>query len=61
VPRHRLVEHLDRRRNRPLTLVTAPAGCGKTTLVSSWRSSMTAPDLSINIASALLRGRAIPR
>jgi len=36
VPRARLVERLEARRDRPLTLVSAPAGYGKTTLVSSW-------------------------
>jgi LuxR family maltose regulon positive regulatory protein len=36
VPRPRLLERLDYRRDRPLTLVVAPAGYGKTTLVASW-------------------------
>ena len=36
VPRPRLLERLDQRRQRPLTLVSAGAGYGKTTLVSSW-------------------------
>ena len=42
VPRPRLLERLEgRRRERPLTLVCALAGYGKTTLVSSW---LEAPD-----------------
>ena len=36
VPRSRLVAQLERARGCPLTLVSAPAGFGKTTLVSSW-------------------------
>ena len=32
VPRPRLLERLDQHRERPLTLVVAPAGFGKTTL-----------------------------
>ncbi|MGB5487897.1 MAG: hypothetical protein WBN06_10950 [Lysobacterales bacterium] len=36
VPRGGLIELLDRERNRPLTLVSAPAGYGKSVLVASW-------------------------
>jgi LuxR family maltose regulon positive regulatory protein len=36
VARPRLLEYLHSRRQRPLTLVSAGAGYGKTTLVSSW-------------------------
>ena len=36
VPRPRLLERLDRCHSRPLTLIAAPAGYGKTTLASSW-------------------------
>jgi hypothetical protein len=36
VARPRLLEYLNTRRQRPLTAVVAPAGYGKTTLVSSW-------------------------
>lgn len=42
VPRPRLVEMLERGRSLPLTLVCAPAGFGKTTLVSAWIRDMTA-------------------
>ena len=40
VPRPRLVERLKTGLQGPLTLVSAPAGYGKTTLVSEWRSSI---------------------
>ncbi|MCA9954993.1 MAG: hypothetical protein KC434_09755, partial [Anaerolineales bacterium] len=36
VPRHRLIERLNAGFPRKLTLVSAPAGFGKTTLISSW-------------------------
>src|ERR671939_1623445 len=36
VPRHRLVEQLNAGLHRKLTLISAPAGFGKTTLVGAW-------------------------
>ena len=36
VPRRRLLQRLEEQRERPLTLVCAPAGYGKTTLISTW-------------------------
>jgi LuxR family maltose regulon positive regulatory protein len=36
VPRPRLIERLDRGLHRKLTLISAPAGFGKTTLVGEW-------------------------
>ena len=36
VPRARLIEQLEAGRHRPFTLVSAPAGFGKSTLVSHW-------------------------
>ncbi len=36
VPRPRLLDRLDAGRETPLTLVAAPAGAGKTTLVAAW-------------------------
>jgi LuxR family maltose regulon positive regulatory protein len=43
VPRPQLLEQLDGWQQRPLTLVSAPAGYGKTTLVSSWLESLDYP------------------
>src|SRR5579859_2001922 len=36
VPRPHLIARLNAGRHRPLTLLAAPAGFGKTTLVSAW-------------------------
>ena len=36
VPRTQLLERLEYHRQRPLTVVSAPAGYGKNTLVSHW-------------------------
>jgi LuxR family maltose regulon positive regulatory protein len=38
VPRPRLIERLNAGLHRRLTLVSAPAGFGKTTLLSEWAS-----------------------
>jgi LuxR family maltose regulon positive regulatory protein len=38
VPRPELIERLERAAERPLTLLSAPAGWGKTTLVGEWLS-----------------------
>ncbi|RKY23192.1 MAG: hypothetical protein DRP83_09620, partial [Planctomycetota bacterium] len=46
VPRPRLIERLNAGLHRKLTLVSAPAGFGKTTLLSEWihcRGAVTAP------------------
>jgi LuxR family maltose regulon positive regulatory protein len=43
VPRPRLTDWLDKRRERPLTLVSAPAGYGKSTLISCWLESVDCP------------------
>ena len=62
VPRPHLIERLDAGLEGKLTLVSAPAGYGKTTLVSSWVNSIQTPsawfavdegdnDLSIFLAS----------
>lgn len=39
VPRSRLTQQLDKGMTRKLTLISAPAGFGKTTLLSEWHSS----------------------
>lgn len=39
VSRPRLFDHLDVALSTPLTLVSAPAGCGKTTLLADWLSA----------------------
>jgi ATP-dependent transcriptional regulator len=43
VPRSHVYTLLNTSRERPLTLVTAPAGFGKTTLVSEWLRQQTCP------------------
>jgi len=43
VPRPHLTEWLDQRRKRPLVLVSAPAGYGKSTLISSWLQGSEIP------------------
>jgi LuxR family maltose regulon positive regulatory protein len=41
--RQHLLDWLDKRRQRPLTLISAPAGYGKSTLVSCWLESCECP------------------
>jgi LuxR family maltose regulon positive regulatory protein len=43
VPRVALLQQLERNRQRPLTLVSAPAGYGKSILVSSWLETSDCP------------------
>ena len=42
VPRDRLLERLRARPEIKLTLIAAPAGCGKTTLLGTWCESQAA-------------------
>ena len=49
VHRSQLLERLDQRRQRPLTLVTAPAGYGKSTLVSCWIKSCDLPSAWLSL------------
>ena len=43
VGRPQLIQRLERQRRRPLSLVSAPAGYGKSTLVSSWLEKLDSP------------------
>ena len=43
VRRPRLTTWLEQRRSRPLTLVSAPAGYGKSTLISCWLEAVDCP------------------
>src|SRR5664279_1102569 len=47
VPRARLSERLDRGVESKLTLVSAPAGFGKSTLLAAWLASRPADDRSV--------------
>ena len=49
VHRPHLLERLDQRRNRPLTLVSAPAGYGKSFLISCWLESYDTPSAWISL------------
>lgn len=73
VPRSRLYERLTAARSRPLTVVTAPAGFGKTTLVAGWlrdlpvRSAWVTLDADDDVPGrvlehvlAALRGAGVP-
>ena len=49
VDRPRLIDELNRGLDRPLTLVTAPAGYGKTILVSSWLNNCERPSAWLSL------------
>ena len=49
VHRPRLLEYLDQRRNRPLTLVSAPAGYGKSVLISRWMETCDIPNAWLSL------------
>ncbi|MCP3962049.1 MAG: hypothetical protein GY719_29760 [bacterium] len=49
VPRDRLVARLEEGSARPLTLVSAPAGYGKSTLVSHWLATSETPSAWISL------------
>lgn len=57
VPRADLLARLDAGRTRPLTLVSAPAGYGKSVLISSWlaHSDWTSAWLSLDTGDGALR------
>lgn len=48
-PRTRLVERLDHNRHRPLTLISAPAGYGKTILASMWLEACGCPGAWVSL------------
>ncbi len=56
VSRPRLLERLNEGLHRKLTLISAPAGFGKTTLVSEWISFIERPVAWLS----LTRGRTTP-
>jgi LuxR family maltose regulon positive regulatory protein len=43
LPRSQLVQQLENRRQRKLTLISAPAGYGKSTLVNQWLETYPTP------------------
>lgn len=43
LPRHRLMARLNKAAEHKLTLISAPAGFGKTTLLSAWAAQLTLP------------------
>ena len=47
VPRPRLIQRLSASLERPLTLICAPAGFGKTTLITDWHEQPDRPDLPL--------------
>jgi LuxR family maltose regulon positive regulatory protein len=51
VVRDRLLKRLDEGRTLPLTLISAPAGCGKSTLVASWLERNDWPGVWLSVDS----------
>lgn len=49
VPRPQLLAHLECHRQRPLTLISAPAGYGKTSLISSWLENSEWPSAWLSL------------
>ena len=52
VAREHLVDRLNKRLNRPLSLICAPAGYGKSTLVSSWLENCDFPSVWLSLDEA---------
>jgi LuxR family maltose regulon positive regulatory protein len=52
VPRPRLIERLQKAMQHPLTLIAAPAGFGKTTLLSTWLEHAPLPAAWVSLDSA---------
>ena len=57
VPRTALLNQLDHYRQRPLTVVSAPAGYGKSTLVSSWLEVSECPGAWVSLDRADPNGK----
>ncbi len=53
VSRPRLIERLDQGTERKLTLVSAPAGFGKTTLLAEWLASTPASEAESRAAGCV--------
>lgn len=51
VVRDRLLKRLDGGRTLPLTLISAPAGCGKSTLVAGWLERIDWPGVWLSVDS----------
>ena len=49
IHRLNLLERLNRHRHRPLTLVSAPAGYGKSTLISCWLENCDRPSAWLSL------------
>ena len=49
MPRDRLIKLLDQGRKRPLTLISAPAGYGKSTLASRWTATCDCPCVWVSL------------
>ena len=49
IQRPHLLERLEKNRQGPLTLVSAPVGCGKSTLVSNWLDSCDSPSAWLSL------------
>src|SRR5688572_17065919 len=47
VPRPRLIQQLDAGLACPLTLICAPAGFGKTTVITDWHEQRASPDFPL--------------
>ena len=49
LPRARLLEQLDKGRQRTLTLISAPAGYGKSTVASQWVAGCDYPNAWVSL------------